>query len=336
MQSDDLIDGFWRTDLPELSLDRALIGITVPATQRAYPAIASPGIDGVELARWLTSEREVVEGWQLQYGAVLFRGFPHAPTAATFREISAAAISQPMAYTDRSSPRTVVDQSVYTSTNYPSGYDIAMHSELSYSHTFPRHLAFFCVRPAIEGGATPLVDTRVVLSALSSATRSRFEKQGVRYTRRLSPSLGMSWQEVYGTEDRAEVEARCNALGVELTWRDDGGVVTQWTRPAICRHPITAEAVWFNHALFFNVANLDPEVALSLGSDTASPFETSFGDGSPIDEQTVDEIAQAYRQAESTFSWQPGDLLLLDNMLMAHGRRAYHGERLILVAMGTM
>jgi len=34
------------------------------------------------------------------------------------------------------------------------------------------------------------------------------------------------------------------------------------------------------------------------------------------------------------FPWETHDVLLLDNMLVCHGRKPYKGERTILVAMG--
>jgi alpha-ketoglutarate-dependent taurine dioxygenase len=35
-----------------------------------------------------------------------------------------------------------------------------------------------------------------------------------------------------------------------------------------------------------------------------------------------------------SFRWERGDVLLLDNYLVAHGRNPYEGPRKILVAMG--
>ena len=34
------------------------------------------------------------------------------------------------------------------------------------------------------------------------------------------------------------------------------------------------------------------------------------------------------------FRWRKGDLLFVDNYLVAHGRNSYSGDRLLLVAMG--
>ena len=333
--SDDPLDpgleDFWQVDPAGLTLESALVQLE-PAD--AGPAVVTPSIDGVDLAAWLADERAQARTWLHEYGAVLFRGFDHAAAPEAFQTLRAAAIPEPMAYRDRSSPRTEVAEAIYTSTDYPPAYEIAMHSELSYSQAWPQRLAFFCVRPAADGGATPLASTRLVLSALRPETRARFASSGVRYTRRLDPRLGLSWQQVYGTTDRAEVEAHCREAGIEFQWTGKDALTIHWQRPAVCRHPETGEEVWFNHALFFNSASLDADVSRALSAE-AAPFETCYGDGAPIPPGTLAEIATAYRSATSEFAWRAGDLLLVDNLLMAHGRRPYRGERLILVAMGS-
>ena len=43
----------------------------------------------------------------------------------------------------------------------------------------------------------------------------------------------------------------------------------------------------------------------------------------------------ALRAETVTFPWRRGDVLLLDNMLTAHGRRPFTGDRRVLVAMGN-
>jgi alpha-ketoglutarate-dependent taurine dioxygenase len=47
----------------------------------------------------------------------------------------------------------------------------------------------------------------------------------------------------------------------------------------------------------------------------------------------MDEIRGAYDSETVKFDWQRGDLLLVDNMLVAHGREPFTGNRKVLVAM---
>ena len=55
------------------------------------------------------------------------------------------------------------------------------------------------------------------------------------------------------------------------------------------------------------------------------PLEVSYGDGSPIDNETARRIRLALRAETVTFAWRRGDVLVLDNMLTAHGRRPFTG-----------
>jgi hypothetical protein len=72
---------------------------------------------------------------------------------------------------------------------------------------------------------------------------------------------------------------------------------------------------------------------LSVLDESEVPFNTFYGDGSPIEDGTLQELRNAYEQEMVTFRWQEGDVLMLDNMLSSHGREAYQGERRIVVAM---
>ncbi len=101
---------------------------------------------------------------------------------------------------------------------------------------------------------------------------------------------------------------------------------------------MTGESVWFNHATFFHVSTLEAstrDALLAEFKEEDLPNNTYYGDGSQIEPQVLDELRDAYRQELVLFPWQQGDLLMIDNMLTAHSRTPYVGERNILVAMST-
>jgi alpha-ketoglutarate-dependent taurine dioxygenase len=50
----------------------------------------------------------------------------------------------------------------------------------------------------------------------------------------------------------------------------------------------------------------------------------------------MDEILGVYRELEVSFRWRKNDIVLLDNLLTAHARNRFKGERKLLVAMGDM
>jgi alpha-ketoglutarate-dependent taurine dioxygenase len=117
-------------------------------------------------------------------------------------------------------------------------------------------------------------------------------------------------------------------------WKGD--ILTiRYRRWAVLRHPCTQETIWFNHGTFFNPYTLAPEIkeaVLSLG-DEALSYNTFYGDGAPIEEETIKILDEAYSAETVSFPWQPGDVLMLDNMRIAHGRSPFKGKREVLVAM---
>lgn len=142
----------------------------------------------------------------------------------------------------------------------------------------------------------------------------------------------MSWQEVFQTDDPKIVEEECSKNGMKFIWNDNNRLTIEWKKEAIWEHLETGEEVWFNHGLFFNQYMLDQEIFSSV-EENELPNNTYFGDGSSIPKIIIEEIKNAFDKSLVEFSWQKGDVLFLDNMLMAHGRNPYKGDRKIIVSM---
>jgi alpha-ketoglutarate-dependent taurine dioxygenase len=275
-----------------------------------------------------------VEQQLARHGALLFRAFVcgQEQLEDTVRGYS----DELFEYSYRSTPRRTVEGRIYTSTEYPPDQTIPLHNEMSYARRWPRRLWFLCVRPADEGGATPLADSREVLAALDPEVRDRFIARGVEYRRNYGPYLDLSWQEAFQTDDPAVVAERCREQRISFAWTDDGRLLTRAVRPAVVTHPVTGEAVWFNQAHLFHAANLPAAVRASLAELVQPdhlPRGAFFGDGSPIEDTKIREIEGVYEDLAYDVRWQAGDVVLIDNLLMAHGRRPFAGERRVLVAM---
>lgn len=291
--------------------------------------------EGLELADWAQGRQEMVDDWLVRHGGVLFRGF-RVEQAAQFEGAIDVLCGGALDYTERSSPRSPVAGKVYTSTDHPASQPIYLHNEQSYNLRFPRNIAFYCHQPAAEGGATPVADCRNVHRRLDPAIRDRFEERGYRYVRHFHAHYGLSWQDAFQTDDRATVERYCADNQIDCEWRADGVLRTAQRRRTIARHPVSGEETWFNHLTFFHVSTLEPAVRdflLAAFGEDALPNNTYYGDGAPIEEEVLDRLRRLYAEETVSFPWRRGDVLLLDNMLTAHGRTPFSGARKILTAM---
>src|SRR6185437_6468711 len=154
-------------------------------------------------------------------------------------EVVCSLSDRQMSYVDQSSPRTLLAEKTYTSTDHPEDQVINMHNELSYSHDWPMHILFFCLRPAASDGETPIADSARVLESLSTSTTGKFESKGILYERNLVRGFGLSWQEVYQTNDTCAVERNCAERGIRYNWVGPDHLRISWHRPAIRIHPVT-------------------------------------------------------------------------------------------------
>lgn len=288
------------------------------------------------LIEWLVDQRDWLDAQLLRFGGLLLRGFDIA-SADQFEKVCNTLESRLLNYTGGDSPREAITGKVYTSTEYPSHLEIPLHNEMSYRKSWPRRLFFFCERPAQHGGATNIADCRKILRAIDPAIVQDFAEKQVAYIQNLHDGwgLGKSWQQTFETDDRETVERHCLDNGIEFRWTDKG----LWTRsicPGVIDHPVTGERVWFNQADLWHVSSRGQayqDKMLKVFGEGALPSNASYGDGAPIENVTLDEVRRAYRATEVVTPWLRGDLLILDNVLAAHGRKPFEGPRRVLVAM---
>ncbi len=155
--------------------------------------------------------------------------------------------------------------------------------------------------------------------------------------RTFSPGIGPTWQHSYAVETRDELEAYLAQSAIAWEWLDDGRLRTRQVRPATRRHPATGEELWFNHVAFWHLSSLPDDIRDRFVADFGAgnlPYATYYGDGSPIPDDVAAALRDAYDAETTMFPWQAGDLVVVDNMLVAHGRSTYSGPREVLVAMG--
>jgi amino acid adenylation domain-containing protein len=287
-------------------------------------------------AVWAQANQHKVEAWLREHGGILFRGFD-LPTPADFETFCQALC--PQLYGDYGDlPKKEGGNNIYKSTPYPKDRMIMFHNESAHQHRWPRRQWFYCEIPASEGGATPIVDSREVYQALPAWLQAKLRSKQLMYVRNFTPDIDVSWQHFFRTEERAVAEQICRDGNIEFEWRGANGLHTRQICPAVILHPLTGDASFFNQVQLYHPAFLDTDIREQFlqGGEQALPRQVFYGDGAPLEAEAIEAINSAYENCAVRFDWQQGDVVMLDNMLAAHARDPFDGERKIVVAMGEI
>ncbi|WP_438464299.1 TauD/TfdA family dioxygenase [Marinomonas sp. PE14-40] len=279
--------------------------------------------------------KEVIDAQLEKVGGVLLRGFK-VSDEKDFQAFAKAFGEELLSYDYASTPRSNVEGKVYTSTEYPAHQVIPLHNEQAYTLSWPMRIWFCSLKVAEEGGETPIADSRQIYNLIDPDIRARFEQKKLMYVRNYGNGLDLPWEKAFNTESKAQVESFCIENQIEFEWLSDDELRTRQICQATMSHPRTGEKVWFNQAHLFHVSNLQPhvrETLISIVGEENLPRNVYYGDGTAIDEKDLDHVRQVMDDCEVKFLWEEGDVMMLDNMLTAHARGTFKGDRKVVVAM---
>jgi len=318
-------------------------------------------LEGLHRATWSDWTVEPL----LRHGALLFEGFG-LTSPEDFEQLALALDPRLFDQYRGTAPRNARTRYVYSSTELPAHLPIPQHLEMSFLPGAPRKLFFYCQTPPDRHGETPIVDFRAVYRQLSPEVRDTFEQKGIRHIRNYNPpgkklewdlSKLKSWDKVYGTTDPVEVCKKCRSEGQLFEMRKDRSLKLVNEGPAVREHPVSGVKVWFNHAQVFHpegpvreaefiarrqgtmrqrgisvfLRNFHRVTSLFL-PDESRGTQVTFGDGSPVPVRFIRHLQDIIWQNMVFFTWKKGDVLMVDNFAVAHGRMPFWGKREILVA----
>jgi alpha-ketoglutarate-dependent taurine dioxygenase len=326
-----------------------LTGTTSPLfIEPVDPGIANDLHAAVE---WVGEHRRWLDDVLLTRGAYVLRNFPVVDTTA-FDSIMESYESAVMDYSGGATVRGTVQGRIYEATRLPPDLSLTLHQEMSYLPQWPGRLAFYCHVAAATGGETIIGDMRAAGAAMPAEFFKAIDQRGVLYCRNfrdqgdtrhpILDTIHRTWQDVFLTDDKAIAEAGCVRMGLEYCWNDDGSLSTEFRTAGVIGHPATGERVWFNQIPAQTMRTkierrFGPAIAPLIDEyyppGRTRPTETWFGDGGAIDTADIDAVYDALDAVTVAFPWQAGDVMVLDNVLTAHGRNPYTGDRDVQVAL---
>lgn len=303
------------------------------------PLLIESRSDDFDLWAWLSTEKQQWLDLLHNYGALAFRGF-HVNSVSQMEQFSSYTLDD--IFLGNTEHRPVMGSStVQVPVEFASDIKLLWHNENTFNQSWPQRAIFACGQPALQGGETPLVDSRLVYSSIPARIRDAFEKKGVMYVRKCgdNDNFGLGWRTLFGSDNRLEVERSLDQQNIQYEWLKTGDLITRSIRPGVWPHPITKELSWINQAQHWHFYCLPEKtrVAISkLFEDCDYPRNCFYGDGSIISDEDMQTILDQYPKYEVALPWQKGDVILVDNILCAHSRNPYVGQRKIFVCFGNM
>jgi len=283
---------------------------------------------GAAPAEWAAAHAGELAGLLPRRGAVLVTGLP-VRAAADLAALRGGLGLVPAPVRERFAPRRELADGVWSAPEWAADREQCLHHEQGGAVEVPRVLLLACLAPAAAGGALLLGDTRAALRALPADLADRFRAEGWRLDRTFRPYLGLPWTEAFGVADRDGMQRHAAEHDLDAEWLPDGALHVRQRRAAVVRHPGTGEDCWFNDVAFFSQWSVDAEergVLLAAFGPDGIPYNTSFGSGGPLGEPDWRRVLDAYDAVMSRVEWRAGDVLVLDNLLTAHGREPFTGE----------
>lgn len=207
---------------------------------------------------------------------------------------------------------------------------IGLHIENGNTPVCPDLVAFYSARAAFEGSQTTVCDGRKVLDAMSEAQRARWS-QPMTVSRRLPEQLwkrylanehpAISKPEEVTQEHILQFKAAIPNQDFEL--HEDGSLTYH-----ITLNPVRPSA--FSGGTGFANAVLGP-------SHNYEAPVYRFADGSLVTAEEIEELRDLAETCTTEINWQDGDVAIIDNTRVMHGRRAIKDQdRQLFIGMGRI
>jgi alpha-ketoglutarate-dependent taurine dioxygenase len=241
------------------------------------------------------------------YGILLFTGFE--TSVDIFKEFTNSLSTDFINYAGGAFSRKVIngDETLLSVNDFKS--EIKLHGEMYYQHNIPLMLWFFCAKPPLKDGQTTVCDGRQFFNEISSSTKELFSKNKLKFSVQISQD---EWQKKYQTDDLNKIEEICKKNKTHLQVNDDKSILLEYICSAIIPSRCGKYQVFINSL---------------LPTKQLSPKILKFEDNSEIPDEVVSELNEIAEKITTEIAWRKGDILMIDNTRILHGRRAFADDQ---------
>ncbi|MFB8790608.1 MAG: TauD/TfdA family dioxygenase [Potamolinea sp.] len=241
---------------------------------------------------------------------LLFRGFE--VDTDKFKQLTEQFGTNFVSYVGGAYSREMIngDKTLLSVTGGKLHFAVPFHGEMYYRKHRPDLLWFYCATPALKDGETTVCDGIQVYQQLSHSTQELFNQKRLKYIRTYAADV---WPKIYQTEDINTVEQVCKENDMQLQVQEDESIKTEYVSSAV------KDSRCGQHKVFIN--NILPVIEQEAKGSNSSIVR--FEDNSPIPDEIINEIKQVTDKLTYLVSWQKGDILIIDNTRLLHGRRSF-------------
>lgn len=189
----------------------------------------------------------------------------------------------------------------------PGMHYVSPHCENANSPFRPDVIWFCCGVPAAQSGETLFWDGVRVWEELGEELRELFITRKIKFLQKFPPA---DWKRFLGVGSTiADVKQMLNGIsGLSYKINQDQSVSIEYVCSAVVKTK-------YGHQNTF---------ANSLIAEYKNPRgNVTFEDGSSIASTVINQINEVMNSCTEIISWQPGDLVMIDNSRFLHGRRSF-------------
>lgn len=313
--------------------------IDVPGNEELPAAVhcRSSSSHAVSL-EWIERHLDRLAQLLTDHGAILFRGWP-ITVPQDFDEFVGRFPWDNFPYEKSLSNAVRVNKTdrVFTANEAPAEIEIFLHHEMAQTPIFPTRIFFCCLEAADKGGQTPICRSDLLFDRLHESYPTFVrdcEERGLKYSNVMpaendfASGMGRSWQSTLSVDSKEAAANRLNELGYTAEWLENGCLrATTPTLPAVYEFPDGRKA-------FFNQLIAAFKGWKDSRNDPSSAIR--HGDNEPLDTQAVQGAIDIAYEITHDLQWQAGDIALVDNLKVMHGRRPFQGSRTVLASLAAV